>query len=85
MGAQYHPEHDLVLDELIGQTGAFVREIALHARMLAAHNRQTSVSLEVLQKSVYSLSTQLSTGDDLLPRRRIGFGERGARNNRVSE
>jgi ATP-dependent 26S proteasome regulatory subunit len=80
MGAQYQAEHDAVVPDLIGQTGAFVREVALHARMLAAHNRQTLVTLDVLQKSVQSLSTQLSTGDDLRPRRRMGFGERNSRN-----
>jgi hypothetical protein len=63
---------------LVGQTGAFVREVALYARMLAAHNRETTVSLEVLEQSVASLSNQLSTGDDLLPRRRMGFGGAGA-------
>jgi SpoVK/Ycf46/Vps4 family AAA+-type ATPase len=76
MGAQYQPEQDEVVADLIGQTGAFVREVALHARMLAAHNRQTLVTLEVLQKSVQSLSTQLSSGDDLRPRRKMGFAER---------
>jgi energy-coupling factor transporter ATP-binding protein EcfA2 len=80
MGAQFQPDHEDVLPALIGQTGAFVREVALHARMLAAHNRQTLVSLDMLQRSVQSLSTQLSTGDDLRPRRRMGFGERGNRN-----
>ncbi|MBX3086360.1 MAG: ATP-binding protein [Anaerolineae bacterium] len=80
MGAQYQPEQDAVVADLIGQTGAFVREVALHARMLAAHNRQTLVTLDVLQKSVQSLSTQLSTGDDLRPRRRMGFAERNSRN-----
>jgi len=76
MGAQYHPELDAVLDSLINQTGAFVREVSLHARMTAAHNHATQVSLEMLQKSVQSLSNQLGTGDDLRPRRRLGFAER---------
>jgi energy-coupling factor transporter ATP-binding protein EcfA2 len=80
MGAQFQPDHEGVVPSLIGQTGAFVREVALHARMLAAHNRQTLVSLDMLQKSVQSLSSQLSTGEDLRPRRRMGFNERGNRN-----
>ncbi|HVO44006.1 MAG TPA: AAA family ATPase [Aggregatilineales bacterium] len=81
MGPQWQDEHRHVVPHLVGQTGAFVREVALYARMLAAHNRQTSVSLSVLEQSVASLSSQLQTGDDLLPRRRIGFaggsGRRG--------
>ncbi|MEP7287469.1 MAG: AAA family ATPase [Chloroflexota bacterium] len=74
MGPQWQEDHRTVLPHLVGQTGAFVREVALYARMLAAHNRQTSVSLNVLEESVASLSNQISTGDDLMPRRRIGFG-----------
>ncbi|HLY26231.1 MAG TPA: ATP-binding protein [Aggregatilineales bacterium] len=74
MGPQWQEAHRAVVPHLVGQTGAFVREVALYARMLAAHNRETSVSLEILEQSVASLSNQLASGDDLLPRRRIGFG-----------
>src|SRR5438128_7532666 len=73
MGPQWQEAHRSVIAHLVGQTGAFVREVALYARMLAAHNRETTVSLAVLEQSVASLSNQLSTGDDLMPRRRIGF------------
>ncbi|PJF30247.1 MAG: hypothetical protein CUN51_08465 [Candidatus Thermofonsia Clade 1 bacterium] len=76
MGHQWQEEHRAILPQLVGQTGAFVREVALYARMLAAHNRQTVVSLEVLRQSVNSLSSQLATGADLQPRRSIGFGGR---------
>ncbi len=74
MGPQWQDSHRSVVPHLVGQTGAFVREVALYARMLAAHNRETTVSLEILEQSVASLSNQLATGDDLMPRRRIGFG-----------
>jgi SpoVK/Ycf46/Vps4 family AAA+-type ATPase len=74
MGPQWQPEHADVVPALVGQTGAFVREIALHARMLAAHNNQRTVDLPTLQQSVASLSDQMNTGEDLLPRRTIGFG-----------
>jgi ATP-dependent 26S proteasome regulatory subunit len=74
MGPQWQDVHRAVVPHLVGQTGAFVREVALYARMLAAHNRETHVSLDILEQSVASLSNQLATGDDLLPRRRIGFG-----------
>lgn len=73
MGPQWRDDHRHVVQQLIGQTGAFVREVALYARMLAAHNRETSVSLDVLRQSVQSLSSQLATGLDLLPRRPMGF------------
>jgi ATP-dependent 26S proteasome regulatory subunit len=74
MGPQWQDAHRSVVPHLVGQTGAFVREVALYARMLAAHNRETVVTLEILEQSVASLSNQLATGDDLMPRRRIGFG-----------
>ncbi len=76
MGTQWQDAHRGVIPALVGQTGAFVREVALYARMLAAHNREATVSLSVLEQSVESLSNQLSTGDDMMPRRRIGFGTR---------
>ncbi len=74
MGPQWRPEHEEVVGHLVGQTGAFVREIALHARMLAAHNRKRIVDLETLKESVSSLTSQINTGDDLMPRRKMGFG-----------
>jgi len=74
MGPQWQDDHAEVVPFLVGQTGAFVREIALHARMLAAHNQRTTVDLETLRQSVASLSSQMRTGDDLMPRRQIGFG-----------
>jgi hypothetical protein len=73
MGAQYHDAHKVVIPQLINRTGAFVREVALYARMLSANNRQPEVSAEVLQQSVKRLIHQINTGDDLLPRRPIGF------------
>jgi energy-coupling factor transporter ATP-binding protein EcfA2 len=77
MGPQWQDSHATVVPHLVGQTGAFVREIALHARMLAAHNRQTVVDLSTLQQSIASLSNQMNTGEDLMPRRSMGFGSSG--------
>ncbi len=77
MGPQWQAEHVAVVPELVGQTGAFVREVALHARMLAAHNHQRIVTLATLRQSIGSLTNQLSSGDDLMPRRYMGFGSSG--------
>ncbi len=73
MGAQYRDNHKVVIPQLINRTGAFVREVALYARMLSANSRQPEVSAETLQQSVKRLIHQINTGDDLLPRRPIGF------------
>src|SRR5262249_23750477 len=72
MGDQWRPEHAAVAKSIVGQTGVFVREIALYARILAANAKQSSVSLELLKQSVKRLKSQLSTGYDLQPRRTLG-------------
>jgi hypothetical protein len=77
MGPQWQIDHTAVISQLVGQTGAFVREVALHARMLAAHKHQRIVDLATLRQSISSLSNQMNTGDDLLPRRSMGFGSSG--------
>lgn len=73
MGAQFRDEHCAIVPTLVGQTGAFVREVALYARMLAAYKFEIEITLDMLQQSIHSLSDQLSTGLNLLPRRPIGF------------
>ncbi len=69
MAEQWRDEHVAVASELVGQPGAFVRESALHARMLAAHAHSTEVTLDFLQASVDSLLRQLRSSSDFLNRR----------------
>lgn len=70
MADQWQDEHLQVIPDLIEQPGAFVREVALHARMLAAHDHQTEVSPEVLDRSVKSLLKQMKADRDFLHQRR---------------
>ncbi|MBI5670712.1 MAG: ATP-binding protein [Chloroflexi bacterium] len=70
MADQWKDEHAMVIPELINQPGAFVREAALHARMLAAHEHRTEVTLEYLQQSIDSLLRQIRAGNDFLTERR---------------
>jgi len=80
MAEQWKEEHLDVVHDLIDQPGAFVREVALHARMLAAHAHQTEVTLEFLQQSVDSLQRQLRSGRDFLNNRRpIGLANNSNR------
>jgi hypothetical protein len=66
-----------VVTQLIGQPGAFVRESALHARMLAAHAHSTDVTLGLLQESVDSLLRQMrADGDFLINRHPIGLNSK---------
>lgn len=69
MADQWRDEHAVVVQQLVGQPGAFVRESALHARMLAAHAHSTEVTLEFLQQSVDSLLRQIRSSSDFLARR----------------
>ncbi len=82
MAEQWRDEHAAVAAQLVGQPGAFVRESALHARMLAAHSHSTDVTLDFLQESVDSLLRQIrSSGDFMARRQQIGLN---TRNNRKS-
>ncbi len=75
MADQWQEDHLAVIPDLIDQPGAFVREAALHARMLAAHSHQTEVTLGYLQQSIESLLRQIRAGNDFLrDRRPIGLG-----------
>lgn len=80
MADQWKEEHSAVVPDLLDQPGAFVREVALHARMLAAHERQTEVSLAILRRSIESLKRQMRLeGDFLKERRPIGLGNTSER------
>ncbi|MBL8162946.1 MAG: ATP-binding protein [Anaerolineae bacterium] len=70
MADQWRDEHVTVISQLINQPGAFVREAALHARMLAAHEHRTEVTLEYLEQSIDSLLRQIHSGSDFLRERR---------------
>jgi hypothetical protein len=83
MAGQWDDSHAVVIDRLIGQPGAFVREAALAARMLAARERLTVVSLEMLERSIDTLAVQMTADRDFLTQRRpLGLdrapGRRGA-------
>jgi len=67
MGNHWQESHRRILAKLVGQTGAFVREMSLHARMLAAHTYQPEVSFELLEQSYETLRAQLAAADDLIP------------------
>jgi len=69
MAEQWRDEHVAVVSHLVGQPGAFVRESALHARMLAAHAHSTEVTLDYLQASVDSLLRQMRSNSDFINRR----------------
>jgi predicted AAA+ superfamily ATPase len=83
MADQWKDDHLMVVPQLIDQPGAFVREAALHARMLAAHEHRTEVTLDYLQQSIDSLLRQIRAGNDFLRERRpIGLTGSNNSNNK---
>ncbi len=70
MSEHWRDDHSAVAVHLVHQPGAFVREVALQARMLAAHDHKTEVTLAMLEKSVASLNTQMKADKDFLMQRR---------------
>lgn len=83
MGKQWQDAYVKVVPSLVNQPGAFVREVALQARMLAAHNGQTEVTLDLLEQSVESLGYQMEADRDFLMQRRpMGLGTQNPRPSR---
>ncbi|NWF69978.1 MAG: ATP-binding protein [Chloroflexi bacterium] len=86
MADQWRPEHVAVVNRLIDQPGAFVREVALHARMLAAHSRRTEVALDMLEESVEGLLRQMNAERDFLTTRRpLGLAATNRRSRRFED
>lgn len=80
MSDHWHEDHVEIVPSLVDQPGAFVREVALQARMLAAHERKTEVTLDLLQQSVDSLVNQMAADKDFLMQRRpMGLGNTSRR------
>ncbi|MBX3082829.1 MAG: ATP-binding protein [Anaerolineae bacterium] len=65
LGEQFHEDHTAVAPTLIGQTGAFVREASLYARMLALQRGTPEVSVEMLDQSIQRLRQQLAEATKL--------------------
>jgi hypothetical protein len=75
MADQWDDAHLEILPKLVNQPGAFVREVALHARMLAAHEQATTVTGAMLRDSVESLLKQMKAEGNFIEQRRpLGLG-----------
>ncbi len=73
LGNVYRDDHAAIAPLLIGKTGAFVREMSLHARMQAAQVGSAEVSVELLRATCKRLAKQVREGGEPLPKRGIGF------------
>ena len=77
MSDQWDDAHIAIVPKLLNQPGAFVREVALQARMLAAHERRAEVTSTMLEKSVDTLIRQMRLdGDSMSQRRPLGLDAR---------
>ncbi len=75
MGVHWKDEHADVAHRLVDQPGAFVREVALQARMLAAHARKVEVTADLLEQSIDTLMYQMRAEKDFLMQRKpLGLG-----------
>ncbi|MBI5958036.1 MAG: ATP-binding protein, partial [Chloroflexi bacterium] len=75
MGAMWQDEHRVVVKDLVGYPGAFIREVAIHAMTQAAYNDLDAVPLDLLLQSLEHLLDQITARDDFLSRHRNnGFG-----------
>ncbi|MFN8452536.1 MAG: ATP-binding protein [Anaerolineae bacterium] len=83
MREQWQDDHLSVVPDLIHQPGAFVREVALHSRMLAAHEHRLDVTLDMLESSVESLLVQMRAERDFLTQRRPISLVNNKKNNRT--
>ncbi|MCA9905048.1 MAG: hypothetical protein KC547_14430, partial [Anaerolineae bacterium] len=84
MGEQWRDEQLALIDQLVEQPGAFVREVALHARMLAAHEHKTEVTMDMLEQSITTLLRQIRADADFLQDRRPISMVGGNRNKRTN-
>lgn len=64
LGPTWDERHGQAAPDLVGQTGAFVREVAVYARLSALQQGQTEVSLEMLQQSIRSLREQVGFDEE---------------------
>lgn len=77
LGEQWQDEHAALVPQLLGQSGAFVREVALYALTHAAYNDDASITLAALEQSLTLLKQQIEAKDDFLTaneRTSLGFG-----------
>lgn len=82
MRESWRDEHMAVVPRLVEQPGAFVREVALHARMLAAHEHRLDVTLTMIEASVGSLLRQIRSESDYLTRRPMGLANHSKKSTR---
>jgi len=62
----WQDDHQEVVKQLVGYSGAFVREVAVYALTQVAYSDLPNLPLDLLQKSLDSLKSQIDTRDDFL-------------------
>lgn len=70
LGEHWQDEHRVIVPNLVGHPGAFVREVALYALTSAAYEGLESLPVHILQNSLESLSDQIKSKDDFLRKQR---------------
>ncbi|MDZ4766351.1 MAG: ATP-binding protein [Chloroflexota bacterium] len=75
LGAMWNEAHRALVARLVGYSGAFIREVAIHALTQVAYDDLAELPLALLMQSFDQLKTQIEARDDFLKERgSLGFG-----------
>jgi hypothetical protein len=75
LGAMWHDSHRALVPRLVGSSGAFIREVAIHALTQVAYDDLPTLPLSMLMQSFETLKAQIEARDDFLKERGVlGFG-----------
>lgn len=74
LGAVWNDEHALLVPQLVGYPGAFIREVAVYALTQMAYDDLTELSYAMLESSYRGLKEQIEARDDFLKKRNGTLG-----------
>lgn len=69
LGSVWCDAHRVIVPDLIGYPGAFIREVAIYALTQMAYDDLDTLPLELLEKSFRGLKEQIEARDDFLNKR----------------
>lgn len=82
LGAMWQDDHRVLVPQLVGYPGAFVREVAVYALTQVAYDDLTELSLDLLERSYQGLKEQIEARDNFLTQRAHGTADQPNGNHR---
>jgi hypothetical protein len=71
LGDMWSDDHRILVSQLVGYPGAFIREVAVYALTQLAHVDGAVLSLDLLENSFRQLKEQIDARDDFLIKRNV--------------